>query len=50
MLKFSKLFAAAALAASALVATAPAQAAAGDAQNPVKVFYYSLNDLFINVL
>ena len=50
MLKFSKLFAAAALAASALVATAPAQAAAGDAQNPVKVFYYSLNDLFINQL
>lgn len=50
MLKFSKLFAAAAIAASALVATVPAQAAAGDAQSPVKVFYYSLNDMFISQL
>lgn len=50
MLKLSKLFAATALAASALVATTPAGAAAGDAQNPVKVFYYSLNDMFINQL
>ena len=50
MRKLSKLFAAVALAATAAVGANAAHAAAGDASSPVKVFYYSLNDLFINQL
>lgn len=50
MKSLSKLFAAAALAVGAAVVAQPATAASGDASSPVKVFYYSLNDLFINQL
>ena len=50
MRKLSKLFAAVALAATAAVGANAAHAGAGDASSPVKVFYYSLNDLFINQL